>query len=222
MDAGPDAGPDAGTEALPDGGYCLFPSDAGAPTDGGPPQILLLPDAGLLDAGLGPLPPDACVLPPYCFSGNPTAACAAPGRCMPYEGHNHLATDVTDYPYASQPPSSGPHSPILAPWGISSTPVGRVHYVHNEEHGGIVLVYNCPSGCPDVVQAFTDLYNATPLDLFNEVKVVVTPDPEYDGGQFAAAAWDHVYTPPAGSTVDSDAFRCFISTYIDRGPERAP
>jgi hypothetical protein len=189
-------------------------------------------DAGALDAGTsvpdsGPIDLDGgqCyvgpVLPGPADAGYPPDGGACPDHSvlMPDEGREHLSLDAGDYPYMSQPPSSGPHSPFLAPWGISTTPVGRIHYVHNEEHGGIILVYNCPCGCPDVIQAFTDLYNATPLDQWDEVKIVITPDPEYDGGAFAAAAWDHVYTP---DVLDPGALRCFIDTYIDKGPEIAP
>ncbi len=189
--------------------------------DGGAVKVLLA-DGGIVDGGDGST--SACVLPAYCFSGNPAAGCVDPGRCMPDEGRSHLASDILSYPYLSQPPSSGPHNPVWATWGVSSVPIERVHYVHNEEHGGIVLVYNCQGdgGCPDVVQAFTDLYNGTPSDVFGEVKIVVTADVDYDGGTFAAAAWDHVYTPPAGAPIDLAALRCFISTYLDRGPEAAP
>jgi hypothetical protein len=85
----------------------------------------------------------------------------------------------------------------------------------------VVLVYNCPDdgGCPDVVAGLTALYNATPLGPFNEVKVVVTPDPDYDGGTVAAAAWGYVYTP---DHLDPAAVRCFIDAHIERGPEAAP
>lgn len=146
------------------------------------------------------------------------------GSCNPAvdcrdDGNSH-SPNLPDggYAYASQPPCSGNHYPVPASWGIHADPVPREEYVHNEEHGGVVLLYNCPSGCPDVVSAFTQLYQERQPDAFGEVKLVVTPDPLYDGG-FAAAAWDHVYRP---TTLSVDAFRCFIDAYIDNGPENAP
>lgn len=144
---------------------------------------------------------------------------ASPGQSCPDDGNSH-APNLPDggYVYASQPPCSGNHYPVPAPWGIHADVVPRDEYVHNEEHGGIVLLYNCPNGCQDVVDAFTTLYDERQPDDFGEVKLVVTPDPLYDGG-FAAAAWDHVYRP---TSLDLDGFRCFIDAYIDKGPENAP
>ena len=124
------------------------------------------------------------------------------------------------YFYVSQPPSSGNHHPSPAGWGVYSQPVPREKYVHSEEHGGVVLVYNCPSGCQDVVDALTNLYATAPLDpTFGEVKVVVTPDPGYDGGMVAAASWGHVYTP---ATLDLVGLRCFVMLHEGRGPEQIP
>jgi hypothetical protein len=148
----------------------------------------------------------------------PDAGCVDPGRAVADEGHWHI-TDGGDWPYISQPPASGPHAPTPGGYGVYNHPLRRETYVHNEEHGGVVLLYNCPSGCPDVLNAFERLANERTPDQFGEVKVIVTPDPLYDGGQFAAAAWDSVYTP---ATLDEDALRCFIDRHIDQGPEHAP
>lgn len=148
----------------------------------------------------------------------PDAGCVDPGRAVADEGHWHILDGGT-WPYVSQPPASGPHAPSRGGWGVYTHPLARENYVHNEEHGGVVLLYNCPAGCPDVVNVFLRLANERAPDSFGEVKIVVTPDPLYDGGAFAAAAWDSVYTP---ATLDEDALRCFIDHHIDQGPEQAP
>ena len=50
--------------------------------------------------------------------------------------------------WQTNPPSSGQHwgDPMYAPagWGRHMVPVAREAWVHNLEHGGIVMVYNCP------------------------------------------------------------------------------
>ena len=54
-------------------------------------------------------------------------------------------------PYNSEPPTSGPHLPYVAPWGIHTEPIVKELQVHNLEDGGVMVQYNCPSGCPDLV-----------------------------------------------------------------------
>jgi hypothetical protein len=157
-------------------------------------------------------------------AGSPSDAgggCDGVGREVPDEGAQHAPSEPDGgYFYASQPPASGNHYPTPAAWGVYTVPVARERYVHSEEHGGVVLLYNCPQGCPDVVAGFEQLFADTAPDPdFGEVKLVVTPDPLYDGGQVAAAAWDHVFTP---DHFDSAGFRCFIDAYMGHGPEQVP
>ncbi len=45
------------------------------------------------------------------------------------------------FKYNSFPPTSGPHHPTPAVWGVYDQPVGENHLVHNLEHGGIVIQY---------------------------------------------------------------------------------
>src|SRR5207249_1283010 len=48
----------------------------------------------------------------------------------------------------SDPPTSGPHLPYIAPWGVHTRPIGRELQVHNLEDGGVLVQYNCE--CPDL------------------------------------------------------------------------
>ena len=61
-------------------------------------------------------------------------------------GRDHLAPDQTYEMYNSEPPTTGPHSPAPAPWGVSDTTLAREVPVHNMEHGGVVIWYNCAAG----------------------------------------------------------------------------
>ena len=47
-------------------------------------------------------------------------------------------------PYNSEPPTSGPHLPYIAPWGIHTEPIPKELQVHNLEDGGVVVQYHCP------------------------------------------------------------------------------
>src|SRR5207244_6668603 len=73
-----------------------------------------------------------------------------PGVKMPDQGNRHLQTAADPHDaYNSNPPTSGPHLPYIAPWGVHTRPIQRELQVHNLEDGGVVVQYNCE--CPDVV-----------------------------------------------------------------------
>lgn len=55
------------------------------------------------------------------------------------EGWAHK-NDPVDHVYEANPPSSGPHYPVWASWGLHDDVVERGSWVHNLEHGGIVLL----------------------------------------------------------------------------------
>src|SRR2546422_553193 len=63
-------------------------------------------------------------------------------------------------PYNSDPPTSGPHMPYIAPWGIHTEPIPRQLQVHNLEDGGIMVQYHCPQGCPDLVAKLTAIVSS--------------------------------------------------------------
>jgi len=47
------------------------------------------------------------------------------------------------------PPTSGPHLPYIAPWGVHTRPIQPELQVHNLEDGGVLVQYNCE--CPELV-----------------------------------------------------------------------
>lgn len=63
----------------------------------------------------------------------------------PNQGQQHIMAGESHQAYNSDPPSSGPHrndasAPAL--WGVYTQEVPPEIFVHNEEHGGIVVTYN--------------------------------------------------------------------------------
>jgi hypothetical protein len=75
-----------------------------------------------------------------------------PGMSYPDLGNAHIQTLAEPHaPYNSDPPTSGPHLPYIAPWGVHTEPIPKELQVHNLEDGGVVVQYNCPTGCADLV-----------------------------------------------------------------------
>ena len=91
-----------------------------------------------------------------CGSTNtPSTPPADPGTCtmtesaVANEGWAHVAEGTT-VTYRNNPPASGPHYPVWARYQAYTTAVARPYWVHNLEHGAIVLVHR-PDASPAVV-----------------------------------------------------------------------
>jgi hypothetical protein len=121
--------------------------------------------------------------------------------------------------YSSNPPTSGPHYPVWAAFKTYAAPVPRGFYVHDLEHGAVVITYNCPGGCDAELaqlQAFLDARPADPLctaPLKN--RFVVTPDPLLDV-RFAASAWGWALR---SGCFDLPFLGAFIDAHYAQGPE---
>jgi hypothetical protein len=142
-----------------------------------------------------------------------TAVVAYPTLASP---HVAICSPV-DYP--SNPPTSGPHYPIWAAYQTYTTPVPRGFYVHDEEHGGVVILYNCPSGCDADLATLATWLDARPADPACtppvRARIVVTPDPLIPT-RFAAAAWGWALT---SQCVDLGALGPFIDAHYAMAPE---
>jgi len=160
--------------------------------------------------------------------GGPIYACDGGADCAyvcspavdtpPVEGFNHVEAGTT-VNYRANPPASGNHWPYWKqPWGAFPDGVPREQWMHNLEHGGIVLLYNCPSGCQDVVDQLTALMLSQPPDKFNEVRMLLVPDGKMPH-KVAAVAWGWRWQ---GDVVDKTALQCFINARYDRGRESIP
>jgi len=154
-----------------------------------------------------------------CDDGPPCALDCGPGvDYPPFEGAAHVA-EPTMVNYANNPPASGSHWPVWQrPWGPYPGGLPRERWVHNLEHGGIVLAYNCPNGCDEIVGELNTIYSATPVDRFNEQRILIVPDSEMPH-TVAAIAWRWRWQ---GDAVDMGTIRCFIDARYDRAPESTP
>ena len=100
------------------------------------------------------------------------AAADLPGVKLPDLGNAHiqLATDP-HVPYNSEPPTSGPHLPYIAPWGIHTEPIRKELQVHNLEDGGVMVQYHCASPCPGLQAKLTEIVRRY------ETQVILAPYP---------------------------------------------
>jgi hypothetical protein len=111
---------------------------------------------------------------------------ALPGVSMPDQGNEHIKIETEPHvAYNSDPPTSGPHMPYVAPWGIHTEPITKELQVHNIEDGGVVVQYNCPSGCPDLVAKLKAIVERYPE------QVVLAPYPGMKT-RIALTAWTRI------------------------------
>jgi len=129
---------------------------------------------------------------------------------------------VIDWPM--NPPTSGAHYIQLPAWATTyPIAVMRGNYLHNEEHGGVVMLYNCPDGCPDIVASMTSFGQALPQDPQCSAPInarwIVTPDPLLEPGvTVALAAWGWSYKAPC---FDEESVQHFFNEhYAAGGPDR--
>ena len=139
------------------------------------------------------------------------ALAAPPGISMPDQGNRHVMTLKEPLPaYNSEPPTSGPHLPYIAPWGIHTEPIPNQLQVHNLEDGGVLVQYNCPDGCPDLVSKLTRIVAGY------DHQVILAPYPGMKT-RIALTAWTRL---DAFNDFDESRIRRFITAYrgIDHHP----
>ncbi|MCC6175930.1 MAG: DUF3105 domain-containing protein [Chloroflexi bacterium] len=140
------------------------------------------------------------------------------GQAMPIQGADHVA-DGTVITYDTRPPTSGPHyaSPLTR-FGMYDQAPPAGNWVHNLEHGAVAILYNCPNGCPEVVQELQDLYPTLPLGRNargGNPRVVIFPYTDMDT-KIAAVAWGWRLQL---DDFDAEKLTQFVQARIDRGPE---
>lgn len=134
-----------------------------------------------------------------------------PGVAYPIVGNNHINPGQKGAGYNSNPPTSGPHYPDPAKWGVHDQPLPDEQLLHNLEHGGIWISYQDEKD-QQLVSALRDIAKDY------AVKVIVTPRPE-DDSKIAVAAWGRLLKL---ETFDRGQILDFIKAFINKGPEDVP
>jgi hypothetical protein len=165
-----------------------------------------------------PIPP-----PDPAVCSEPEGSCGT-FRCdPPLEEAKHAAL-CEPLAFTSNPPTSGPHYPI---WGLFKTyaqPLARGFYLHDAEHSGIVLLYNCDrlapgEDCDALVESIGAYVSEAPQDPKcvepTRHRLIVTPDPQLDV-PFAAVAWGHSLK---AQCFDRAAVEAFVADYYGKNYE---
>lgn len=135
--------------------------------------------------------------------GSETQKYVPPGREVPNLGNDHIKSpDDPHISYNSVPPTSGPHLPYIAKWGVSKTPIPDELQVHNLEDGGVMIQYNCEDCDVEVarLEKFADKYN----------KVIIAPYPKMKT-PIALTAWCRIDTM---DQPDEARIERFIKAYM--------
>jgi hypothetical protein len=125
----------------------------------------------------------------------------------------------THIDYPTNPPTSGPHYPIWAAYKTYTSPLPRGFWVHDMEHGAVVISYNCADSCAQDLADLATFLDAMPADplCMAPVKwrIVVVPDPLLDV-KFAASSWGFALK---SNCFDLDALSTFITDHYGKAPE---
>ena len=152
-----------------------------------------------------------------------------PVAIQPDQGRNHIPLGAGFHgpdglpAYNTLPATTGSHWPVTAPtadlptgtparWGPYEFELPDEVLVHNLEHGGIGIHYNCPGGCVETVQQLTDL---APRGFS---QFIISPYTQM-GSKIAITAWRHILYL---DEYDEAQVREFIDEYLDRAPESVP
>lgn len=127
--------------------------------------------------------------------------------------------------YNSSPPSSGQHCNTWGEYGpyVAARPLPACNFLHNLEHGAIVLLYNCPDGCPEITDVLGGILADPPTDPdCIAPRLVLTPYEEMDA-KVAAVAWGFTWTSDCMDDAARDSLETFISAHIgSRGDAPEP
>jgi hypothetical protein len=147
-------------------------------------------------------------------------ACSSPAVPVPAGlthttglANNHVPScvDSSQCGTIAEPPAGGPHCGSWLPCRVWATAQNRCEWIHNLEHGHMVMAYNCPSGCDDVVQALTAFHQSLP----SPKRAMVTPDPSLKS-KVAAMVWGYTW---AGDSVDTAMLEAVRSVQDQDAPE---
>jgi Protein of unknown function (DUF3105) len=140
--------------------------------------------------------------------------CSMTESAVVNEGWVHVP-EGTQVTYRHNPPASGPHYPVWARYQSYTTAVARPYWVHNVEHGAIVLLHR-QDASPALIAALGDAFRGLPADSeCGHSRALLTPDPLLTRAITVVAA-DFVLE---GDCVSADAIRRFTTTHRNHGPE---
>ena len=136
------------------------------------------------------------------------------------QGGNHIQVGEKHPAYNSDPPSSGWHyatSFAPTPWGVYTQEVPDEVFLHNEEHGGVIVTYK-PDLPKDQVKKLQALF-APPYSnkTFSPSKAIVTPRSK-DTHAIELASWTVTLNL---DSYDQATLEKFYLQHVSKSPESA-
>ena len=120
--------------------------------------------------------------------------------------------------HTSNPPSSGPHCPSWGHWSFYRPPLHlpRCNYIHNLEHGGVVILFrerNLDPGTLAWLEALLPRLTGDP-DCPSP-RVIMTADPDLDT-PLAAVTWGFTFKASCPDSATADALVDFATRHWGR------
>lgn len=139
----------------------------------------------------------------------PCTACG--GECTA-DSYTPTSADHTtaDVSYDQSPPAGGNHDPCWAEWGVHTEEVRPENWLHNAEHGGVVVLYRTGSPESDVA-ALTAWVQAQPPG-----RALITPYSDPMDRAYAAVMWG---TRLQLDCADTAALDGFFAENVGTSPE---
>jgi hypothetical protein len=129
--------------------------------------------------------------------------------------HTHIPVGTTS-PDWENPPVSGHHWGSWAAWNtVYPKPVQTGFAIHNMEHGGFVLSYNCASAADSAECRMRETELKQLMQGFGEPRVIVTPDPAQKAA-FLIRTWRWLYQTDC---LDPDSALEFMHEHFRHGRE---
>lgn len=119
-----------------------------------------------------------------------------------YSPHLRLGQSHPDY--NSVPATSGWHLASPARWGVHNNFIPDETIVHNLEHGGIGIHYNCPEMCPELIEQLESI-------VARVDEVILSPYPEMQT-RIALTAWTYLDT---FEEFDEDRIEAFVAAHMN-------
>ncbi len=158
----------------------------------------------------------ALFLPSFSFAGGGGfggffggSAPDGPGLRIDDLGAVHITPGQSHPSYNSVPATSGWHlgQPLApAPWGVHSNVLEDEVLLHNLEHGGVGVHYDCPDGCDELVQQLAELVSKA---VNGNLKVIMSPYPGI-GSTIALTAWTFL---DKLDQFDEDRISAFVNVH---------
>ncbi len=133
-----------------------------------------------------------------------------PGRSVSTSGAG-VHSGVPSGGYSTTPPTSGSHSPQVPSWG-EQREVSEILQVHALEHGGVLVQYNCPTACRDLIlrlRSITRNYSS---------KVILAPYSRMSS-RIALTSWGKI---DLLDEFDLERIEEFVKKNRNRAPESVP